>query len=67
MMQTHKGRPPEAPLTVYAGAAMPLMLLAFGDAFDQLGLSATLSGARNTGSSVTKMLLTFIYIGAHVQ
>lgn len=52
---------------MHVGAAMPLMLLAFGDAFDQLGLSATLPGARNTGSSVTKMLLTFIYIGAHVQ
>jgi len=45
------------------GAAMPTMLIAFGDTFDQLGVAETLPGQSVLGTEMTKMLLTFMWIG----
>ena len=45
-----------------SGLAMPMMLIAFGDAFDGLGVSETISGASYGASFMDQMLLTFIWI-----
>jgi ABC-type multidrug transport system fused ATPase/permease subunit len=46
-----------------AGCSMPMMLIAFGSAFDQLGVAETLPGKSVIGEQMDKMLFTFVYIG----
>ena len=45
-----------------SGLAMPMMLVAFGDAFDGLGVSETISGASYSASFMDQMLFTFVWI-----
>jgi len=48
------------------GAALPTLLIAFGDAFDQLGVAETLPEESVMGTEMTKMLLTFVWIGVGI-
>eukprot|EP00239_Pterosperma_sp_CCMP1384_P007040 CAMPEP_0197854810 /NCGR_PEP_ID=MMETSP1438-20131217/25381_1 /TAXON_ID=1461541 /ORGANISM="Pterosperma sp., Strain CCMP1384" /LENGTH=266 /DNA_ID=CAMNT_0043469691 /DNA_START=157 /DNA_END=953 /DNA_ORIENTATION=+ len=49
-----------------SGIAMPMMLIAFGDAFEQLGVSETLPGQNVLGDKMDEMLLTFAYIAVGI-
>jgi ABC-type multidrug transport system fused ATPase/permease subunit len=46
-----------------AGLSMPMMTIAFGNAFEQLGVAETLPGRSVMGAHMTNMLITFVYIG----
>ena len=46
-----------------AGLSQPMMMIAFGNAFEQLGVAETLPGKSVMGTHMTNMLITFVYIG----
>ena len=46
-----------------SGAAMPMMLFAFDDAFGSLGVSETLGSGFTLNDKMTQMFLSFVWIG----
>ena len=51
-------------LATGAGVCMPMTLIAFSGAFEQMGVAATVPGMSVLSSKTLEMLYTFIYIGS---